>query len=254
LLPEIGGVRDPAGIVQGINAYLPLRRFYSTLLKTQSSEPERCGLITVAGASSKATAAAEAIDLDDRNLWPKIYTDLTGFIDGLAPYQRAGARQIIQKDLRKYLENFGTYMVTLSSQERPEAPSTYSASFKKYMGTLNKQQLDALRDTTYANYSRYLDTLPPDERLQRRETFTRARLNRLNISVADLKRALDRVGYKQPVNDQFDTQLTDTIILLQKDHGFEPDGICGEICLGKLTEMMRAVCGVRSGQPLACAN
>lgn len=97
------------------------------------------------------------------------------------------------------------------------------------------------RIDVYDRFNDALDQRPPGERLKQGEAFTRMWLRQRNVSLTELKKRLKRLDfYKGKADDVFDYATADAIVAFQKEHGLKPiDGICGEICLGKLDELVR---------------
>ena len=132
--------------------------------------------------------------------------------------------QAVKKDIKK-LDNV---MMQLSKVSETEA--SLSPEFRE------------VRQEVFANYAKSLTRNTPEEKLHKQEFFTQMHLRNASMDIAQLKEALNQLGYyHSSIDKSFSPELAQAIEKFQSEHvEDQPDGIAGPITLSKIDKLLRS--------------
>jgi len=99
------------------------------------------------------------------------------------------------------------------------------------------------REQGYQRYANKLKKLSPEERLKEQNKFTIINLIDVGLTIADLKRMLQKAGfYHDKIDEVFNEQLALSISAFQKQYDVTPiDGTVGPKTLSKLSKVIDPV-------------
>jgi hypothetical protein len=102
-------------------------------------------------------------------------------------------------------------------------------------------EFKASRARVYSQFARKLWSQSPEIQFRARQMYSLSHLHSMQVSVSQLKSALERLHYyRGEVNDEFDQKLAAALIHFQLDHGLDPDGISGSLTYKKIVEQLGA--------------
>jgi hypothetical protein len=115
-------------------------------------------------------------------------------------------------------------------------------SVRKHEESLS-EEYTLKREQGYQRYANRLKKLSPEERLKEQNKFTIINLIDAGVTIADLKRMLQKAGFYQgEIDEVFNEQLALSISAFQKQYDVTPiDGTVGPKTLSKLSKVIDPV-------------